>query len=323
MTALAHRTVLAAEAVAHLDPRPGRIYCDGTVGGGGHSLRILEASGPDGRLIAVDRDPVAHAHARERLADHEGRVTWVRAAFGELDRVLDELGVPEVDGFLLDIGTSSLQMDDPARGFAFNRPGPIDMRMDPTQGPTALELIRTSSPDELGDILRDFGEERFARRIAERLKEAAQRDALTTTADLARVVEQCYPEAVRRKLRIHPATQTFQALRIAVNRELDELGRFLEIFPSRLAAGGRCVVISFHSLEDRLVKHRFRDLAWSSSLPPALAVTAGEQVHPVVRVLTRKAVVPGEAEIAANPRSRSAKLRACEKLGPAGEAVRS
>src|SRR6187399_2403917 len=145
MTQLSHNTVLAEEAVAHLDPRPGRTYCDGTLGGGGHSLRILERSAPDGRLIAIDRDPVALAHARERLAAHAGRVTWVHAAFGDLARVLDELGVAEVDGLLLDIGTSSLQMDDAARGFAFNRPGPIDMRMDPTQGQTALELIRSAA----------------------------------------------------------------------------------------------------------------------------------------------------------------------------------
>jgi 16S rRNA (cytosine1402-N4)-methyltransferase len=268
-------------------------------------------------LIALDRDPVALAHAKARLAAHAARVTWVHATFGELDRVLDELGISRVHGFVLDVGTSSLQMDDAARGFAFSRPGPIDMRMDPTQGRTALELIRGTDVEELTAILRDLGEERFARRIAERLKQDAREGLLVTTADLAAAVDACYPSAQRRKMKIHPATQTFQALRIAVNGELDQLTRFLEFFPDRLEVGGRCVVISFHSLEDRLVKHRFRDLAWSSSLPPALARQAGERVAPIVEVVTRKAVVPGEAELAANPRSRSAKLRACERLAEA------
>jgi 16S rRNA (cytosine1402-N4)-methyltransferase len=321
MADLAHKTVLADEALECLEPRPGRLYVDGTVGGGGHSLRILEKSAPDGRLVAVDRDEIALDHARRRLADHAGRVTWVHATFGELDRVLDELGVAEVHGFLLDIGVSSLQMDDADRGFSFSRPGPIDMRMDPSRGSTALDLIRSRGADELAAILRDFGEERYARRIAERLKDDARHGRLVTTADLAGAVEACYPEAVRRRLRIHPATQTFQALRIAVNGELDELTRFLDFFPARLAAGGRCVIISFHSLEDRLVKHRFRELAWSSSLPPDLARAAGERVHPIVRPITRKAIVPSEAEVAANPRSRSAKLRACEKLGADGAVV--
>jgi 16S rRNA (cytosine1402-N4)-methyltransferase len=321
MTELSHTTVLCDEAIAYLDPRAGRVYVDGTVGGGGHAGRVLERSGPDGRLVALERDTVALAHARVRLAPYLDRVTWVHAPFAEIDRVLDELGIAEVDGILLDVGVSSLQLDDAGRGFAFRRPGPIDMRMDATRGPTALELIRETDLEALARILRDIGEERYARRIAERLKDAARAGRLATTADLAGVVEGCYPEAARRRLRIHPATQTFQALRIAVNGELDQLAAFLERFPALLGPGGRCVVISFHSLEDRLVKHRFRELAWSSSLPPALARDAGERVHPIVRPLTRKAVVATDAEIAANPRARSAKLRACEKLGPAGEAV--
>lgn len=314
MTDSRHITVLADEAIAELAPRPGGVYCDGTVGGGGHAQRILEASAPDGRLIALDRDPAALALARQRLAAHAERVTFVHATFGELDRVLDEQNLATVDGFLLDVGVSSMQMDEAERGFSFTRPGPIDMRMDPTRGQTALELIRAAPLDQLVEILRDFGEERFARRIAERLKEEARRGALVTTADLAALVDACYPAPAKRRMRIHPATQTFQALRIAVNRELDELRRFLDFFPDRLAAGGRCVVISFHSLEDRLVKHRFRELSWSSSLPAHLAAKAGERVHPIVRPLTRKAIVPGEREVAANPRARSAKLRACEKL---------
>jgi 16S rRNA (cytosine1402-N4)-methyltransferase len=309
---------LADEVTAGLNPRPGGVYCDGTVGAGGHAERVLEAGAPDARLVGIDRDPAALAIARARLARFADRVALVHATFGEVDRVLAELGLAQVDGFVLDLGLSSIQLDDADRGFSFSRPGPIDMRMDPTgEDPTALELIRRLDVDELSRVLRDLGEERYHKRIAGRLKEEARGGRLHTTADLARTVDECIPGAARRHMRIHPATQSFQALRIAVNRELDQLARFLEVFPALLAGGGRSAVISFHSLEDRMVKHRFRELAWSSSLPPDLAAAAGERVHPVVRVLTRKAVVAGEDEVRRNPRARSAKLRVCEKVGAA------
>jgi 16S rRNA (cytosine1402-N4)-methyltransferase len=313
--AVPHVSVLASEVVQLLDPAPGRVYCDGTLGAGGHAERVLEAGAPDARLIGIDRDPAALAIARARLARFADRVTTVHATFGEVRRVLADLGLERVDGFVLDLGLSSIQLDQAERGFSFSRPGPIDMRMDPTSdGPTALELIRRLDVDELAEVLRDLGEERYHRRIAQRLKEDARAGRLATTDDLARAVTECIPDQARRRMKIHPATLTFQALRIAVNRELDELAAFLDAFPDLLADGGRCAVISFHSLEDRMVKHRFRDLAWSSSLPPQLAVQAGERVHPIVRILTKKAVVPGDDEVRANPRARSAKLRACERV---------
>jgi 16S rRNA (cytosine1402-N4)-methyltransferase len=308
-----HTSVLADEVIATLAPRAG-VYCDGTVGAGGHAERVLEGA-PEARLIGIDRDPAALAIARERLARFAGRATLVHATYADVDRVLDDLHVDQVDGLLLDIGLSSMQVDDEARGFSFARSGPIDMRMDPTgDAPTALDLIRQLDVDALSRILRDLGEERFHKRIAQRLKEEARAGNLDSTTDLARTVEECIPAQARRRMRIHPATQTFQALRIAVNGELDQLERFLDRFPDLLAAGGRCVIISFHSLEDRMVKHRFRDLAWSSSLPPQLAEAAGERVHPVCRLLTRRAVVASDEEIARNPRARSARLRACEKV---------
>jgi 16S rRNA (cytosine1402-N4)-methyltransferase len=228
--------------------------------------------------------------------------------------VLADLHRSNVDGFVLDLGPSSPQLDRPERGFSFSRPGPIDMRMDPGDPITALDVIRESATDELAAILADFGEERYASRVAGRLKQAARQDQLHTTADVAAVVTDSIPAKSRRTMRIHPATRVFQALRIAVNRELEQLTRFLAIFPDLLAPGGRCVVISFHSLEDRLVKHRFRALAHTSSLPPEYAVLAGEPVRPTCLVVTRKAVVPTDDEVDRNPRARSARLRACEKV---------
>jgi 16S rRNA (cytosine1402-N4)-methyltransferase len=315
MTAFAHIPVLAREVLAYLQPRPGGVYCDGTVGGGGHSRAILESSSPDGRLIGIDRDPSALAAARARLAAFGDRVTLVHGRFGDIEEIVGQtLGQTALDGVVLDIGPSSPQFDQPARGFSFQKPGPIDMRMDPTTGPTALELMRSWTPDELARVLRDYGEERYSKRIASRIKEALRKDQLHTTTELAAVVDDAMPAPAKRRMKIHPATRTFQALRIAVNGELDELERFLEKFPALLAPHGRCVIISFHSLEDRLVKRRFRDLAWTSSLPPALARQAGERTEPVCVPLTRKPVVPGDQELGKNPRARSARLRACEKV---------
>jgi 16S rRNA (cytosine1402-N4)-methyltransferase len=314
MTAFVHIPVLAGEVLAYLHPRPGGVYCDGTVGGGGHSRAILESSSPDGRLIGIDRDPGALAAARARLAEFGDRVTLVHGRFGDIEEILGTLGQTALDGMVLDIGPSSPQFDQPARGFSFQKPGPIDMRMDPTTGPTALDLMRAWTPAELARVLRDHGEEPYSKRIAARIKEALRKDQLHTTTELAALVEGAMPAPARRRMKIHPATRTFQALRIAVNGELDQLARFLDRFPALLAPHGRCVVISFHSLEDRLVKRRFRDLSWTSSLPPALARQAGERTEPVCVPLTRKPVMPSSEEVARNPRARSARLRACEKV---------
>ena len=313
MPAFDHRSVLVDEVLDHLEPRPGNLYCDCTLGGGGHSRTILERSAPDGRVIGIDRDPDALAAARAALAEFDDRVVTVHGTFGDVDRILSELGVAQVDGFLLDLGVSSPQLDRADRGFSFTRAGPLDMRMDPTAGPTALDLLRDLPVDDLAAILRDFGEERHARKIARLIKEAMRAGRLGTTLDLAALVAGAIPAPEQRRSKIHPATRTFQALRIAVNRELDELSRFLAVFPRLLAPGGRCVVISFHSLEDRLVKHRFRDLAWTSSLPPKLAREAGERVEPVCVPVTRKAVFAEDDETDRNPRARSARLRACER----------
>jgi 16S rRNA (cytosine1402-N4)-methyltransferase len=297
-------------------PRDGERWVDATVGAGGHSLALLEAARLE-RLFAIDRDPDALAAAGGRLAAHADRVVRIHGRLGELDRHLAEAAAGPVDGIIADLGVSSMQLDRAERGFSLRRPGPIDMRMDPTSGETALDLLRRLPLDELARILREHGEERYARRVAAAIREAARAGELTTTTDLAAAVEAAIPAKARRHLRIHPATRTFQALRIAVNGELDELDALLAMFPRLLAPGGRCAIISFHSLEDRRVKRRFRELAWSSSLPPQLAAAAGERVVPIVEILTRRPAIASDEEIAANPRARSARLRVCRKIGEA------
>jgi 16S rRNA (cytosine1402-N4)-methyltransferase len=309
---IAHASVLAAEVAHALDPRDRGVYVDGTLGYAGHASELLRAA-PGAMLIGIDRDPSAIAESREVLAPFGGRARVIHGEYDELPRILAELGVGRVNGILLDLGVSSPQLDVPERGFSFNRPGPLDMRMDPTSGPTALDVLRSTFVDDLADLLFTFGEERHAKKIARLIKEALVADRLHTTTDLAHVVAAAVPMIEQRKSKIHPATRTFQALRIAVNGELDQLAHFLAGFPDLLQPGGRCAIISFHSLEDRLVKNRFRDLAWTSSLPPALAERAGERVEAVCQLVTRKAVVASDAEIDGNPRARSARLRVCER----------
>lgn len=300
----AHESVLVGEVLQYLNPREDGVYVDCTLGGGGHSSAI------PGRVIGIDRDPAALAAAGARLGE---RATLVHDELGNIRTILKDLGIDKVDGFLADLGVSSPQLDHAERGFSFTREGPLDMRMDPTRGPTALELIRDLDNDALTTVISELGEERYAKRIARLIKEAEREDKIHTTLDLARVVAQGIPVVEQRKSKIHPATRTFQALRIAVNRELDQLESFLAAFPDLLKPGGRCVIISFHSLEDRLVKNAFRDLTWTSSLPQRLAAEAGERIEPVVELLTRKAVFATDDEVARNPRARSARLRACER----------
>jgi 16S rRNA (cytosine1402-N4)-methyltransferase len=312
VTPFSHESVLAVAVLDELAPRDHGVYVDGTLGGGGHAALIL-ARAPTATLIGVDRDPSALAASREVLAAFGDRARLVHGDYDRLDQILADQGITQVDGILLDLGVSSPQLDMAERGFSFSRPGPLDMRMDPTAGPTALDLLRDTFVDDLADLLFTFGEERHARKIARLIKEALAADRLHTTLDLANVVAKAIPMIEQRKSKIHAATRTFQALRIAVNHELEQLESFLAGFPPLLAPGGRCAIISFHSLEDRLVKNRFRDLAWTSSLPPHLAERTGERVAPVCTLVTRKAVVAGDAEIAANPRARSARLRVCER----------
>jgi 16S rRNA (cytosine1402-N4)-methyltransferase len=308
----AHATVLGDETIHYLQPRPGAVYCDATVGGGGHSLRVLQASAPDGRLIGIDRDPAALAAAQQRLAQFGDRVTLVHGAFDRAAELLAQLGAVSIDGFVLDLGVSSPQLDRPERGFSFQKEGPLDMRMDPSGGETAEGLIRRVSVDQLADLLRTYGEERYAGRIARAMKEGVLDGSITTTRELATVIARTVPTHERHK---DPATRTFQALRIAVNDELGQLERFLDGFLALLKPGGRIVVISFHSLEDVQVKNRFRDLAREPGLPPDIAAQMGVRSRAQVRLLTRKPVVASPDEVARNPRARSAKLRAAEKLG--------
>ena len=307
MSADTHVSVLLAESVAALAIRPQGIYVDATFGRGGHSRAILAALGPAGRLIALDRDPAAIA-AGAALADL--RLTLVHAAFSELGSELDRLGVAQVDGVLLDLGVSSPQLNTPERGMSFRFDAPLDMRMDTTQGETAAEFLARASQSELEKVIRDYGEERFAHAIAKALVAARGEHGISSTGQLATLVA----KVVRtREPGQHPATRSFQALRIHVNRELEELSLVLPQAVARLAADGRLAVISFHSLEDRIVKRFLRDAANPPQPPRKLPVRAADLPPPVLR-LVGKAGFPSGSEIAANPRCRSAVLRTAEKL---------
>ena len=299
--AFEHQTVLREEAAALLEPGTGRVIVDGTVGGGGHAEALLERGAT---VIGIDRDASALAAAAVRLGRFGERFRPVRGNFGEVEALLE--GQP-VDGLLLDLGVSSPQLDDPERGFSFQREGPLDMRMG-GDGPTAAQIIDASSERELERILVDDGEERFARAIARELKRARPR----TTLEAAEAVKRAVPRKAWPK-KIHVATRTFQALRIAVNRELDLLPGALRQAHALLRDRGRLAVISFHSLEDRKVKQAFRQLEGRCTCPPGLPVCAcGAQGS--FRPLTRKAITASEAEVEANPRARSARLRAVEKV---------
>jgi 16S rRNA (cytosine1402-N4)-methyltransferase len=306
----AHESVLAREVIEHLAVRDHGVYVDGTLGGAGHTELLLEHLA-HATVIGIDRDPTALAAARARLARFGDRVRLVHGQFGDIAAVLGEAA--PVSGLLLDLGVSSPQLDVAERGFSFSKTGPLDMRMDPTRGPTALDLLHETDVESLAALIAELGEERYAKKIARMIKEAMRDDRIATTTDLANLVAHAIPAAEQRKSKIHPATRTFQALRIAVNRELEQLERFLAVFPDLLAPGGRCAIISFHSLEDRMVKQRFRDLAWTSSLPPKHAASAGERVLAVCEPVSRKAIVASDDEIARNPRARSARLRVCER----------
>ena len=305
-----HTPVLLEEVVTQLRPRRGGLYVDCTVGGGGHAERILRACAPDGRLIGLDCDDEALAASRERLAAHEGRVQLLRANFAELQETLMSLGVTAVDGVVFDVGVSSRQFDEPSRGFSFQREGPLDMRMNRTTGPTAWDVLREASVDELTRIFRVYGEERRAREIALRIERERARQPITTTTQLAWIVEQVLGP---KRSGIHPATRVFQALRIHVNRELENLQRGLVAAVNVLQSGGRLAVISFHSLEDRIVKQFFVRMSTGCVCPPQLVGCACGRKE-VMRLVTRKPVTPTLEEVRDNPRARSAKLRVAEKI---------
>lgn len=306
----AHRSVLAREVVDLLRCRAGRTYVDGTLGPGGHAQAILESSAPDGRVIGLDLDPDAIERASARLAGFGERFVAVRSDFRRVDTVLRELRTGPVDGILADLGLSSIQMLTPERGFGFSSEGPIDMRYDPSRGRSAARLLAEEDEASLRRILLEYGEEKSASRIARAIVRRREKEPLRTTTELAALVTEAVPR--RGPQRIHPATKTFQALRIAVNGELTGLDGFVDTAVMSLRRGGRLAVISFHSLEDRIVKHAMRALANRCICPPGMPVCGCGREN-IVRLVTSKPVVPSPAERAGNPRSRSAKMRVVER----------
>ena len=303
---LVHTTVLLDEAVAALAIKPDGVYVDGTFGRGGHSAKILQQLGASGRLIALDKDPAAIAVGQQW---RDTRFQIVHNGFMNLDSVLGELGVAKVDGVLLDLGVSSPQLDEAARGFSFRFDAPLDMRMDVSSGPTAAQWLATVDESFLAEVIRDYGEERFAKQIARAVVVARAVEPIHTTGRLVELVGQ----TVRtREAGQNPATRTFQAIRIYLNQELEELARVLPKCVTHLKEGGRLVVISFHSLEDRIVKHFMRDMAEGDKLPRNVPIRASEVPQGVVN-LVGKAVRAGEAELKANPRARSAVMRVAER----------
>ena len=294
MTA-SHEPVMVAEVLAHLDAARGGTFVDCTVGLGGHARALIEAGAS--RVIGLDRDRAALALAHEHLAGLDDRVALVHSDYRALPQVLDARGIGAVDGILADLGVSSLQLDAPERGFSFRRDEPLDMRMDTSSGGTAAEMIAAADEQTLANVIYEFGEERHARRVARAIRATQQEAPIVTTGRLADVVRRAIPR--KGYSRIDPATRTFQAIRIWVNRELDGLDTFLASAVDRLTPGGRIAVIAFHSLEDRIVKHTLRAL----------------QADGRVTIRTKRPVVPAEAEIDRNPRARSAKLRSAERTG--------
>ena len=307
-----HEPVLLDEVLQWMNVKADGVYCDGTLGGGGHSEALLRASGGTARLFGIDRDETAIRAASERLAAFPG-FRAIRGNFHDGKILLEEAGAGPLDGVLLDLGVSSPQLDTPERGFSYHTDAPLDMRMDQGQGLTAAELLNRADERELTDIIRDYGEEKWAARIAKMICEHRKEKPFETTFDLVHAVDAAIPKAVRRRDDGHPARRTFQAVRIAVNDELKPLEQALKDFTDCLKPGRRICVITFHSLEDRIVKRCFKTLENPCTCPPKAPIcTCGKK--PVVKVLGGGAIAPGEEETERNPRARSAKLRVAEKL---------
>jgi 16S rRNA (cytosine1402-N4)-methyltransferase len=302
--------VLVREVIECLRPGPGKLYLDGTVGGGGHTEQILIESSPDGQVCGLDRDDEALSAARERLRRFEGRFIARQASFADAKEILAEHGWNVVDGVILDLGISSHQIDSPERGFSFRTDTRLDMRMDRRQSVDAQEIVNSFAVEQLERIFRDYGEERQARRIAQAIIAERKKSPLETTAQLVQIVERVKGRGRRD---YHPSTQVFQGLRIAVNQELEQLDHFLEHGYETLRTGGRMAIISFHSLEDRRVKTTFRKWSRACLCPPrTLSCRCGWSQK--VKLLTKKPIVPSASEIESNPRARSAKLRAVERI---------
>ena len=311
MSEFYHVSVLLEECIDGLNIKPDGIYVDGTLGGAGHSSQIAKRL-TTGRLIGIDRDPVALKAAGERLAPYADRVTLVHSNFCEIAQVLKDLGIAGVDGILLDLGVSSPQLDDAERGFSYMNDAPLDMRMNNEDSLSAYEVVNTWSFEELRRILYDYGEERYAPRIAEAICRRREQMPIKTTLELVDIIRGAMPAAALREKQ-HPAKRSFQAIRIAVNDELGSVEKVMADAPGCLNAGGRLAIITFHSLEDRIVKNGMAEAAKGCTCPPKLPVcVCGKK--PKVKLVSRKPIVSGEEELERNPRARSAKLRICEKL---------
>ena len=309
--AYGHKPVLLDECLEALAIKPDGIYLDGTLGRAGHSLEIVKRL-TTGRLIGIDRDETAIAAAQERLADYADRVTLVHSNFDRVGEILDELGIDGADGMLFDLGVSSPQLDDAGRGFSYRHDAPLDMRMDRTAALCAREVVNEWSYEELRRILFAYGEERYAPLIAKHIVQKREEAPIETTLQLAQIIKAAMPPSALREKQ-HPAKRSFQAIRIAVNGELDALPPMLEAAADKLHTGGRLAVISFHSLEDRVIKQTMQALATGCTCPPNFPVcVCGKK--PKMKLISRKPIVSGEAELAYNPRARSAKLRVAEKL---------
>lgn len=308
-----HIPVMRSEVLEYLNCRPGKIFVDGTLGGAGHARDICERIMPDGLLIGIDQDPAAIANAGIVLEPFAARVRLVHENFAQLPNVLSQLGITGVDGILLDLGLSLNQLENSGRGFSFQREEPLDMRMDPRAPETAADLVNGLAEDELRRIFQEYGEEHFSGRIARVIAAERRRAPVQTSGELARLVCAAVPGRTSGRSRIHPATRVFMALRIAVNRELERLEEFLDQVPHCLNREGRLCILAFHSLEDRIVKHRLRALAQGRQ-PESPFATNRERVPGALKVLTKKVLRPGPEEIAANPMARSTRLRAAERV---------
>ena len=304
-----HISVLLNECIDNLNIRPDGIYVDGTMGGGGHSLEIAKRL-TTGRLICIDQDPNAHEAAGKRLAESKDRITFVRDNFGNIKSILDSLEIEKIDGMLLDIGVSSHQLDEAERGFSYQQDAPLDMRMNPDRPFSAYDVVNGYDEDELDRVIFTYGEERWARRIAQFIVKEREAKPIETTGELVDIIKKAVPKGAR-KDGPHPAKRTFQAIRIEVNGELEVLQRAIDDVAARLAVGGRLCIITFHSLEDRIVKEAFRKQENPCICPPQFPVcVCGKK--PLGRVITRKPILPSKEELEENPRSRSAKLRVLE-----------